>query len=209
MNIFWDLDGTLTDPFDGITAAIRHALEASGLSAPPADELRWAIGPALIDTFAKLNVPDPERALGFYRQHYIAGGLFRARIYDGIPEVLAALQSAGHQMYLMTAKPHAYAGKITRHFGLSQFLVAEYGPELDGTRNDKALLLAHALKDLDMRSASAVMIGDRSYDFIAARKNAMPSIAAAWGHGTPDEHQLADHICTEPAKIAEIVSDLG
>ena len=206
MNIFWDLDGTLTDPFDGITAAVIFALEQCGVEAPAADELRWAIGPALVDSFAKLGVPDPEVALGHYRTHYLDGGLFRATVYDGIPETMARLQADGHKQFLMTAKPHAYAGKITRHFGLSQFLQAEFGPELDGTRNDKAELLAFALDELGMRNARNIMIGDRRYDFVAAQQNSMPSIAALWGHGTAEEHELATHTCRKPAEITEIVS---
>jgi hypothetical protein len=42
-----DLDGTLTDPAEGIVGCFRLALEALGRSAPPAAELGWIIGPPL------------------------------------------------------------------------------------------------------------------------------------------------------------------
>lgn len=208
MNIFWDLDGTLTDPYEGITDAVRYALAQSGITAPPATELSWVIGPALIDTFTELGVPDPQASLEHYRQHYINQGLFKARLYDGVLDMLDVLRSGGHKMYLMTAKPHAYAHKVTAHFGLTPFLDAQFGPELDGTRNDKAELLAHALGELDLGSANNVMIGDRRYDFIAARENAMPSIAALWGYGTDNEHGLAGQTCKKPADIPKLVSYL-
>ena len=79
----------------------------------------FLIGPPLIESFATLGAPDPAAALSIYRARYAAEGLFDAQVYDGIPEVLAAIQAAGHRMYLATAKPHVYARRITAHFGLA------------------------------------------------------------------------------------------
>ena len=50
---------------------------------------------------------------------------------------------------LATAKPHVFATQITARLGLDGHLLAQFGPELDGTRNDKAELLAHAMRQLD------------------------------------------------------------
>ena len=209
MNIFWDLDGTLIDPFLGITDAVQFALEKSGITPPPSEDLKWVIGPALIESFTKLGVPDPDAALALYRAHYTGGGMFRAKVYDGIPEALGQLKAAGHRMFLMTAKPHAYAGKITEHFGLAQFMEVEFGPELDGTRNDKAELLAYAIQKLGVAGQPGVMIGDRQYDFIAARENAMTSIGVNWGYGPEAELAPADHLCQKPADFPALVSDIA
>lgn len=206
MNVFLDLDGTLTDPKRGITQSVAHALNELGLPVPPPDRLTWVIGPALLDSFAKLGTPDPERALAIYRGRYTDVGLFENHVYAGIPEALQALAKLGFTMYLATAKPHQYARRITAHFGLSGYFRHEYGPELDGTRNDKAELLAYALADTGIRAAQSVMVGDRIHDFVAARHVGMRSIGVSWGYGGAQELSQADAICTSPADLPDVIS---
>ena len=113
-SVYWDLDGTLTDPKKGITESIQFALRELGLPVPPADDLTWCIGPALLWSFERLGAPDPEAGLALYRSVYTTKGLFDCTLYDGILEALGTI-GADHPMHLATAKPHAYAKKITRH----------------------------------------------------------------------------------------------
>lgn len=208
MTVFLDLDGTLIDPKAGITETIVQAMQAAGCDCPPADELTWAIGPALIDTFAKLGAPDPEAALDAYRKVYGSTGLFRAEVFDGIPSALTALRAAGQTLHLATAKPHVFARRITAHFGLSRHLTREFGPEMDGTRNDKGALLTHALELTGDDPATCVMIGDRRYDFAAAAHVGMASIAVTWGYGSTEEYQSATRICETPGELPGVVRDL-
>ena len=196
--VFLDLDGTLTDPKPGITAAVQHALREVGLEAPHADALTWVIGPPLIESFDALGAPDPHAALEHYRSHYDDGqGLYEAEVHDGIVEGIEALKAAGHRLYVATAKPIVVARKVTAHFGLSVHFEDEFGPELDGTRNDKVDLLAHALDETGEDPADAVMVGDRHHDIRAAHANGMPAIAVTWGYGTPDEHAPANAVLTD------------
>lgn len=203
--VFLDLDGTLTDPKPGITRSIVHALEALGLEAPDPDSLTWAIGPALVESFARLGVDDPEAALHHYRARYTHVGLFENRVYDGIPQALAELRDQGYRLFLATAKPHVYATRITAHFGLARFFEAEFGPELDGTRNDKGALLAHARAVLGLGDAPALMVGDRQHDHRAARATGMAALAVRWGYGDDGEHALADKTCDSPFDLADDV----
>jgi phosphoglycolate phosphatase len=200
--VFLDLDGTLTDPKPGITSAVRHALLSLGLPAPDADDLTWTIGPPLVESFARLGAPDPQAALALYRAHYTAGGLFDAVLFPGILHALADLRDHGHRLYIATAKPHAYAQKVTAHFGIAPYMVGEFGPELDGTRNDKAELLAHALDVTGESRADSIMVGDRRLDLEAARANGMQAVAVAWGYGTADEHEGADLVLAQPQDLA-------
>ena len=206
--VFLDLDGTLTDPKPGITRSIVHALEALGLEAPNPDSLTWAIGPALVDSFTRLGVPDPQAALVHYRARYTDVGLFENRVYDGIPQALAELRGEGFRLFLATAKPHVYARRITVHFGLAEFFEAEFGPELDGTRNDKGALLAHARAELGLGNAPALMVGDREHDHRAARATDMAALAVRWGYGDDSEQALADEICDTPSGLADAVRAL-
>ena len=206
--VFLDLDGTLTDPKPGITAAVIHALTRLGHDAPAADDLTWVIGPPLIESFAKIGVADPDKALSLYRDYFSDRGLFENAVYDGIPAALDALRADGHRLFLATAKPHVYARRITAHFGLDRHLEAQFGPELDGTHNDKADLLAHALADRGIDASDAVMIGDRRQDVAAAQANAMPSIGVTWGYGADGELADATVLCHAPDQLAVAVRQL-
>ncbi len=150
MNLLFDLDGTLTDPFPGIRKCISYALDKIGRQLPPRESLRWCIGPPLKDSFAKLLASDDEELVGkaitFYRERFSAVGLFENRVYEGIPEALEALQGDGHTLYVATSKPTVYAERIIDHFNLHRYFKRIYGSELDGTRSDKTSLISHILK---------------------------------------------------------------
>lgn len=209
LNIFLDLDGTLTNPELGITRSVALALKQLGHPVPPLEDLRWVIGPALLDSFAQMGVGDPHKALAIYRDRYTDVGLFENAVYPGIPEALAKLKSQGHRLYLMTAKPHAYACRITAHFGLSDYFSQQFGPELDGTRNKKGELLQYALKIIGIQPGDSVMVGDRIQDFDAAEFVGMRSVAVTWGFGTDDELARADVQCTTPANLPDCLGHLA
>ncbi len=191
MNLLFDLDGTLTNPFQGITTCIAYALEKMGRPSPPGKELGWCIGPPLRSSFAKLLACDDpeliEKALGFYRERFGTVGLFENKVYDGIPEALGALQTMGHRLYLATSKPGVYAERIITHFGLARYFTRIYGAELDGTRNDKTGLISHILERESITVRETVMIGDRKYDMIGAGENGVCGLGVLWGYGTRDE----------------------
>lgn len=192
-DVFLDLDGTLTDPLRGFVNSVTHALVTLGHPVPPHQVMIDMIGPPLGESFAALGVADSQEALALYRQRYGQTGMFENDVYPGIPQALEAISARGHRLVLMTAKPHVFATRITRHFGLDQYLSAEYGPELDGRFNDKAELLARALGELDSAPERSVMVGDRDNDIRAARANGIASVAACWGHGSEAEWQMADY----------------
>ena len=206
--IFWDLDGTLTDPKPGITKSFIYALEKLDMPTPSPDELEWVIGPALLDSFAQLGVNDPQVGVDLYRERYTKDGLFENSVYDGIPELLSRLQKAGYTMCIATAKPHSYARQITAHFGLAQYLTHEFGPELDGTRNNKGELLTYALNLTGYEAKNSIMIGDRHHDIDAARAVEMKSIGVTWGYGPVEELAQADALCASPTEIETAIARL-
>ena len=191
LSILLDLDGTLTDPFPGISRCIIHALEEQGLPAPDNESLRAWIGPPLLQSFGayfkQLGEGDAALALAHYRQRFGEKGLFENNVYQGVPELLASLADSGHRMYLATAKPAVYARQIVDHFELSQFLARSYGSELDGTRTDKVELLQYILDRENPDPGQCVMVGDREHDMIAARYHGIRAIGVLWGYGPEAE----------------------
>ncbi len=191
MNLLFDLDGTLTDPFEGITKCILYAMEKLDKKCPPTESLRWCIGPPLRDSFAKLLTTDDkaiiERAVTLYRERFGTVGLFENHVYDGIPDVLQALQKDGHTLYVATSKPTIFAKRIIAHFDLQRYFKSIYGSELDGARGDKTSLISHILQAELMKPSEAAMIGDREHDMIGAKENNISSFGVLWGYGTKDE----------------------
>jgi phosphoglycolate phosphatase len=210
--VFLDLDGTLTDPKAGITRSIQYALEKLGTDAPPADELTWCIGPPLLQSFEKL-LGDPARApraLELYRERFSEIGLYENHLYDGIPQMLEVLRSAGFALHVATSKPHVFAARITAHFGLDHWLDGVFGSELDGTRADKTSLLAHALTETGAKAAQAVMLGDREHDIIGARNNRIASVGALWGYGSEAELRTAgtERLAAGPEEAARLIASV-
>src|ERR1700761_1047847 len=121
--IFFDLDGTLTDPKPGITRSIQYALRQLDHTAPPEDELTWCIGPPLHASLKKLLGTDDlaDRALVLYRERFGDVGLFENEVYPGIPDVLSALAKSGRRMFVATSKPVVYAERIIDHFNLGGY----------------------------------------------------------------------------------------
>lgn len=202
--ILFDLDGTLTDPREGITRSIAYALERMGREPPPLDRLTFAIGPPMRRSLATLLGDETpaavEQALAHYRERFAEVGLFENAVYDGIAETLAALGETGATLFVATSKPQVYAERIVRHFGLDRHFAAIHGCELDGTREDKRDLLAHLLPHHGVQPAGAVMIGDRSNDMVAARHHGVRAVGVLWGFGSREELEAAgaDALCDSP-----------
>ncbi len=192
----FDLDGTLTDPKEGITRSAQHALERLGEPVPEADALTWMIGPPILASFVRLV--GEERAhegVRLYRERYASVGLFENAVYPGIPALLARLQGEGVRLLVATSKVHGFARRILDHFALSPFFEAVYGAELDNRNADKRDLLRVLLREQNLDPAAAVMIGDREHDAIGARANGIVAIGVTWGYGSREELQAAGAAC--------------
>lgn len=193
MHLLFDLDGTLTDPFEGIAKCINHALTDLGRQSKPNDQLTWCIGPPLKNSFATLLNSDDdellEKALVLYRERFSTGGLYENKVYPGIPDTLGTLKDKGHLLHVATSKPEVFARRILHHFNLTAFFHSINGSELDGTRSDKKALISHILTSNSIKRKTAVMIGDRKHDIIGATENRIGAIGVLWGYGSREELQ--------------------
>ena len=208
--IFFDLDGTLTDPKPGITRSIQYALDKLGQpTIPTEDELTWCIGPPLRASFVKLlGEASADLAVALYRERFSDIGLYENSVYPGVVDVLAALRQSGHRLFVATSKAHVFADRIIDHFGLREHFELVFGAELDGTRADKSDLLAYALKTAAVESSHAVMIGDRSHDMIGARNNGIRGIGVLYGYGSEQELTAAgaSQLCATPKAVLDCLS---
>jgi len=211
--VFFDLDGTLTDPKTGITRSIQYALERLHREVPAADELVWCIGPPLLESFETLlrDRQEAVTALNHYRERFTERGLYENRVYPGIEDTLAALAASGCRLFIATSKPAIFAQRIVAHFGIAGYFERLFGSELDGTRSDKTELLSHALDETGFDSHETVMIGDRSHDMIGARNNDMTAVGVLYGYGSKDELIAAgaQRIARTPEDLPDIANPQG
>jgi phosphoglycolate phosphatase len=187
--IYFDLDGTLTDPKPGITRSIQYALGKLGCAMPSEDELTWCIGPPLHASLKKLVGSEDlaDKALSLYRERFADIGLFENMVYPGVEETLSAIASSGRRLFVATSKPGIYAERIVDHFKLSDYFERIFGSELDGRRADKTELLRYALETMAIEPSQAMMIGDRSHDMVGARNNGMTAVGVLYGYGSEEE----------------------
>ncbi|UTW05979.1 HAD family hydrolase [Pseudomonas benzenivorans] len=191
-NVLFDLDGTLTDPREGITRSVQYALAQLGIDEPDLQALEHFIGPPLLHCFMHSYAFDEAtawQAVRHYRERFAEVGLYENRVFDGVDPLLTALAAQGRTLYIATSKPTLFAVQIAEHFGFARHFRAIHGSELDGTRTDKAELIGHLLHVEGLHAASTLMIGDRKHDLIGARRNGLDAAAVGYGFGSAAELQ--------------------
>lgn len=188
MNLFFDLDGTLTDSQPGIINSFHHTMRAMGHSIPDAAALRPLIGPPLRDGLADLlETHDPEileTAVIHYRDYFSRSGMYENSVYPGIRDMLERFGTAGARMWVITGKTDYFARKIVSHFGLMPFFKGITGSAADGSASSKTEMIAGVLSREGLDVARTVMIGDRKHDIIGARENGISAVGVLWGYGS-------------------------
>lgn len=206
--IFFDLDGTLTDPMLGITSSVQYALSKFGISVRYLKELIPFIGPPLKESFQRFygfSDEQADEAVAYYREYFSPKGIYENEIYAGIPELLEDLTDAGFELAVATSKPGVYAERILKHFGIDEYFSLVVGSELDGTRVQKAEVIQHVLDVYGIAGKDAVMVGDREHDIKGAAACGVTSIGVLYGYGSRTElmEAGADHIVTTVKELRE------
>ena len=193
--VLFDLDGTLTDPVQGICGSVRYALEKAGRPVGPIENYHKYIGPPLLHSFEVYANATPEEAqelLGYYRERFSTVGLFENEVYPGMPELLDRLCQAGKTMMVATSKPEVFARKILDHFQLAAYFSFVGGATLDGVRSTKEEVIDYVLKTKEVVSLSEViMVGDRKFDILGAKHAGVSSVGCVYGYGSREELETA------------------
>lgn len=192
--IFFDLDGTLTDPQEGITNCVKYALEYYGIHETDYSKLMRFIGPPLVYSFREYYGFDEKRSLEAvdkYRERFSTVGLFENKVYDGIYDLLQKLVDSGHVLALATSKPKVFADRIMSKYRLRPYFKLICGSELDGTRNDKNEVIEYAIEKLECPREKVIMVGDRKQDIIGAKKCSVASCGVRFGYAEEGELEEA------------------
>ena len=189
-NVLFDLDGTLTDPAEGITNALMHAQRRLGRAVSRREDLYVFIGPPLIEMFMSewgLTRAESQQALLYYREYFTDRGIFENVPYEGIEACLADLKAAGLRLYVATSKPEPLSLRILEHFDLLPYFEAVAGSTMDEQRTKKGEVIAYALDTYHLDPSETVMVGDRKHDVLGARENGLPCIGVLYGYGSREE----------------------
>lgn len=189
--ILFDLDGTITDPFFGITNSVAYALDYFGNKYESKNALSEFIGPPLREHFMEfcgVDVAKGEEYVAKYREYYAVKGIYENKVYEGIEEMLKKLKACGKQIVLATSKPEKFALIVLEHFGLRQYFNFVAGALMSNTRTKKDEVIAYALENTGKYDISTtIMVGDRMHDVIGAAKFSIDTIGVTYGYGSKGE----------------------
>ncbi|MBO5177433.1 MAG: HAD family hydrolase [Lachnospiraceae bacterium] len=206
--ILLDLDGTITNPAEGITKCFEYALNHFGIKVESRAELEQFIGPPLRKSFMDgfgFDEEKAELAVAKYRERFIPTGMFENVVYAGMEHALKTLKDAGKVLIVATSKPEHMAKKILAHFGLDVYFDDICGSNDDASRNEKDEVIRYALEKQGITALSDVlMVGDRKFDVIGAAKCGLKCMGVLYGFGDREELETAG-----AAYIAETVEDMA
>ncbi len=204
--IAFDLDGTLSDPEQGLVDGFIYAFKKMGVTDyGDRDSLRRFIGPSLYVVWQNEFGFDEQTvllAIDKFREYYNIYGWWDNKVYDGIFDMLAALKAAGKTVVLATSKPEDTALKIMKLFGLDKYFDFMGGAS-GVTRDHKWQVLDYSLNAVGADRSKAILVGDRMYDAEGAAKCGIDSLGVAWGHGSRAELESSGftHIAETPADV--------
>ena len=186
--VLFDLDGTLTDPYIGITNSVKYSLAKMNIKIDPNDDLKQYIGPPLAYSFSNFaHAEDVDSAVKYYREYFRSKGIFENEMYEKTPYVLSELKKRGYKISLATSKPYEFAIEILKHFELDGYFDFFSANTLQETRPEKIDVISYALSECRINPSSCIMVGDRKYDISAAKQLGVIAIGVTFGYGTRKE----------------------
>lgn len=201
--VLFDLDGTLADTVPLIVASFQRTTgELLGRPAPEAESRQW-IGRSLRETFAALAPDRVDELTAHYLSWNLANHRAYVRPFEGVPELVDALASAGRNFGVATSKRYESAVVTLDCAGLAGRIRLLATEEDTAAHKPSPEPLQHALAVVGVDPAEAVYVGDTVVDLQAAHAAGMASIAVTWGAGTRDE--LAGE---KPSAIVETPDEL-
>lgn len=209
--VLFDLDGTLTNPAEGITNSVVYALKKYGIEVEDKRELYKFIGPPLIDSFMEYYGFSKEKAIQaveYYREYFSVKGLYENKVYEGVKEMLISLKKAGKSLVIASSKPEKFVKEILRFFDLLKYFDFVAGASMDEKRSSKDAVIAYAMGNCpEINGSTAVMVGDRSHDVLGAKVFGIDCIGVTYGFGGKEELQNAGakYLAHTPEEILNFV----
>ena len=213
----FDCDGTLVDSQINICLAMEDCLARAGLEAPCRERARRVVGLSLVEAMrAMLPEADPEFHVTLAEDYKLAfhrlrgQGLVDEPLYEGVTDLIDALESDGWLLGIATGKSDRGLGLCLDHHGLSRRFVTLQTADRHPSKPHPSMI-DQAMADAGAAPDTTIMIGDTSFDMAMGRAAGVTAIGVAWGYHEPRElrdagaHHVADH----PSDILELIKALA
>jgi phosphoglycolate phosphatase len=176
-DIFFDLDGTIIDSSKGVMECLNKTLQKYGYSFDDEYLKSKIIGPPLYKGLSDIGIKDNMEKIVFeFRKCYKRDGVYQNTLYEGIKSVLEELKK--YNLYIITSKPQQFAEIILKEHNIDKYFKVIDGAKEDDKISKKSEKLKKYIKD----KKTAIMIGDRCEDIIAAKNNQIASIGLTYGY---------------------------
>jgi phosphoglycolate phosphatase len=200
-----DLDGTMLDTVPDFEAALNGMRAELGLGPITQAQIKPMVGKGsekLIRDVLSLDFDAAQveqrfdAAMAAYQHHYLAINGHHSKLYDGVPEGLAALRGLGLRLACVTNKPIAFALPLLAQKDLAPHFELVYGGDSLPRKKPDPLPLLQVCTDFDLSPQQVVAIGDSSNDAEAARAAGCPVLTVPYGynHGRPVQEINSDGI---------------
>ena len=179
----FDMDGTLLDTVEDLTAAVNHTLTQYGYPTRSQEQVRKGLGNGAVKLMAAM-LPEGETTPGFadimrdYRAWYQAHACVRTQPYPGVSALLERLRQAGCRIAIVSNKPHGAVSELAERFFPG---IPAFGESPAVPRKPAPDMVLRALEALGADKDTAVYVGDSEVDVQTARNAGLPLIAVSWG----------------------------
>ncbi len=207
-HIIFDLDGTLSNSYCGITNAVKYALEAMGIEVKSRKELKKFIGPPLIHTFMGsygMNRSEGDRAVELFREYYTEKGVYENSLFEGEKELLSYIKSGGGKMYIATSKPQKFAETVLDFLKISDYFTFVRGVSFEEAETEKDMLIEDIINKFGLDKSETVMVGDTRFDIEGAKKAGVTAVGVLYGFGEMEELKKADATAETALQLKDIL----
>ncbi len=207
----FDFDGTIADTREGVFDSIVYALEAYNLPIPEKDALNAFLGPPLHNGFVDvIGVDDDlaEKLVAKYRELYIDNAMYRLKLFDGVEDLLKSLRNNGVKLAIASSKPEVFFERILKKVGIYDLFDTVCGDILHSKTEGKEDIILRAISNLtETGNEKIIMVGDRHYDVLGAKKVGIPCIGVVFGFDYEEElcNAGADHIAKTADEVKNII----
>ncbi len=196
--IIFDCDGTLVDSQHAICASMEHAFTMLALPPPSRADILGVVGLSLPQAFAVLAPQHPLSVQAELAEHYRTDFPGKRQLpalhdplYPGIAEVVADLARRDDTLLgIATGKSQRGVARLLNREGWQGHFVTIQTADENPSKPDPAMIL-NAMAQTGADPASALMIGDTTYDIEMARNAGVAAIGVGWGYHEPARLQLA------------------
>ena len=205
----FDCDGTLVDSGASIHRALTDCFERSGIAPPSRESGRRVIGLSLHEAMAALlpdhGPKDHAVLVEEYKKSFIAlraAGEVEEPLYDGVIELLDALEERGWLLGVATGKSDRGLGHCLNCHGIAERFVTLQTADRHPSKPHPSMVL-QAMAEAGSLTETTVVIGDTSFDMMMAVNAGARAIGVDWGYHHAEELMEAGAVA-----VAERPGDL-